>query len=100
MQSTAWSPGSAQRGDVKDAPHTDPAAERRGPARCAMRVPLPESRVFREVKQVLREQTLHTVCEEARCPTSVNASAAAAFMVLGDLCTRRCPFCDVAHGRP
>ena len=67
-----------------------------------LRVPLPASPVFREVKRVLREQSLHTVCEEARCPNigECFGSGTATFMVLGDLCTRRCPFCDVAHGRP
>ena len=57
---------------------------------------------FRGVKQVLREQGLHTVCEEASCPNigECFGKGTATFMVLGDLCTRRCPFCDVAHGRP
>jgi lipoic acid synthetase len=67
-----------------------------------LRVPLPDSAVFRGIKRVLREQGLHTVCEEARCPNigECFSSGTATFMVLGDLCTRRCPFCDVAHGRP
>lgn len=67
-----------------------------------LRVPLPASPVFREVKRVLREQRLHTVCEEARCPNigECFSRGTATFMILGDLCTRRCPFCDVAHGRP
>ena len=57
---------------------------------------------FRGVKRVLREQGLHTVCEEAACPNigECFGMGTATFMVLGDLCTRRCPFCDVAHGRP
>ena len=60
------------------------------------------ARRFREVKQVLREAGLHTVCEEASCPNigECFGKGTATFMVLGDLCTRRCPFCDVAHGRP
>ena len=51
---------------------------------------------------MLREQSLHTVCEEASCPNigECFGRGTATFMVLGDLCTRRCPFCDVAHGRP
>ncbi|MBL8438181.1 MAG: lipoyl synthase [Zoogloeaceae bacterium] len=51
---------------------------------------------------ILREQRLHTVCEEAACPNigECFASGTATFMILGALCTRRCPFCDVAHGRP
>ena len=57
---------------------------------------------FREVKRVLREQRLHTVCEEASCPNigECFSNGTATFMILGRLCTRRCPFCDVAHGRP
>jgi lipoic acid synthetase len=57
---------------------------------------------FHEIKQILREQRLHTVCEEASCPNigECFGKGTATFMILGDLCTRRCPFCDVAHGRP
>ena len=57
---------------------------------------------FRAVKRLLREAQLHTVCEEASCPNigECFGNGTATFMVLGDLCTRRCPFCDVAHGRP
>ncbi|NIR60985.1 MAG: lipoyl synthase [Gammaproteobacteria bacterium] len=54
------------------------------------------------VKSVLRERGLHTVCEEASCPNigECFGKGTATFMILGDVCTRRCPFCDVAHGRP
>jgi lipoyl synthase len=57
---------------------------------------------FYEIKQILRAQKLHTVCEEASCPNigECFGKGTATFMVLGDVCTRRCPFCDVAHGRP
>ncbi len=57
---------------------------------------------FNEIKQVLREQKLHTVCEEASCPNigECFGKGTATFMILGDICTRRCPFCDVGHGRP
>jgi lipoic acid synthetase len=57
---------------------------------------------FHEIKRILREQRLHTVCEEATCPNIAECfgSGTATFMILGDICTRRCPFCDVAHGRP
>ncbi|MEE8287842.1 MAG: lipoyl synthase, partial [Nitrosomonadaceae bacterium] len=57
---------------------------------------------FYEVKRILRKQKLHTVCEEASCPNigECFGKGTATFMILGDLCTRRCPFCDVAHGRP
>ena len=67
-----------------------------------IRVRVSQSVTFRAVKQVLREQGLHTVCEEASCPNigECFGKGTATFMVLGDLCTRRCPFCDVAHGRP
>jgi len=54
------------------------------------------------LKKVLRDQGLHTVCEEANCPNlgECFAGGTATFMILGDICTRRCPFCDVAHGKP
>jgi lipoic acid synthetase len=67
-----------------------------------IRVRLGDSRRFQEIKQILREQKLHTVCEEATCPniSECFGKGTATFMILGDLCTRRCPFCDVAHGRP
>jgi lipoic acid synthetase len=67
-----------------------------------IRVPLPQGERFRAVKHLLREAKLHTVCEEASCPNigECFGKGTATFMVLGDLCTRRCPFCDVAHGRP
>jgi lipoic acid synthetase len=54
------------------------------------------------LKRVLRENRLHTVCEEASCPNlgECFAGGTATFMIMGDICTRRCPFCDVAHGRP
>ena len=57
---------------------------------------------FTEIKSMLRERGLHTVCEEASCPNigECFGKGTATFMILGDLCTRRCPFCDVAHGRP
>ena len=57
---------------------------------------------FAEIKQILRAQNLHTVCEEASCPNigECFAKGTATFMIMGDICTRRCPFCDVAHGRP
>jgi lipoyl synthase len=54
------------------------------------------------IKSVLRAQGLHTVCEEASCPnlSECFGKGTATFMIMGDICTRRCPFCDVAHGRP
>ena len=66
-----------------------------------VRAASPNSR-FYEIKEILREQKLHTVCEEASCPNIAECfgKGTATFMILGDICTRRCPFCDVAHGRP
>jgi lipoic acid synthetase len=57
---------------------------------------------FSEIKQILREHNLHTVCEEASCPNigECFGKGTATFMIMGDKCTRRCPFCDVGHGRP
>ena len=57
---------------------------------------------FGEIKSMLREQKLHTVCEEAACPNigECFGRGTATFMILGDICTRRCPFCDVGHGKP
>lgn len=71
------------------------------PAWIRVKAPGPNSR-FSEIKQILREQGLHTVCEEASCPNIAECfgGGTATFMILGDICTRRCPFCDVAHGRP
>ncbi|TFH11920.1 MAG: lipoyl synthase [Nitrosomonadales bacterium] len=67
-----------------------------------IRVRSSSSQAFYEVKRILRKQKLHTVCEEASCPNigECFGKGTATFMILGDLCTRRCPFCDVAHGRP
>ena len=67
-----------------------------------IRVRLGNGERFHEIKKILREHRLHTVCEEASCPHigECFGKGTATFMILGDLCTRRCPFCDVAHGRP
>jgi len=57
---------------------------------------------FYEIKDILRAHKLHTVCEEASCPNigECFGKGTATFMIMGDKCTRRCPFCDVGHGRP
>jgi len=57
---------------------------------------------FTEIKRILRAHSLHTVCEEASCPNigECFGKGTATFMIMGDVCTRRCPFCDVGHGRP
>jgi lipoic acid synthetase len=67
-----------------------------------IRVRAPSSPRFYEIKKILREHKLHTVCEEASCPNigECFGKGTATFMIMGDVCTRRCPFCDVAHGRP
>jgi lipoic acid synthetase len=67
-----------------------------------IRVRLGHGQRFHEIKKILREHRLHTVCEEATCPNigECFGKGTATFMILGDLCTRRCPFCDVAHGKP
>ena len=68
-----------------------------------LRVKLPSSnqRIL-DIKQALRSHGLHSVCEEASCPNLAECfnHGTATFMILGAICTRRCPFCDVAHGRP
>lgn len=67
-----------------------------------IRAKLPNGQRFNEIKQILRDQKLHTVCEEATCPNigECFSKGTATFMIMGDICTRRCPFCDVGHGRP
>ena len=67
-----------------------------------IRVRAPAGPEVQRLKRVLRAQSLHTVCEEASCPNlgECFSRGTATFMIMGDICTRRCPFCDVAHGRP
>jgi len=67
-----------------------------------IRAKLPTSQRFQDIKSILRKNSLFTVCEEASCPNigECFSKGTATFMILGDMCTRRCPFCDVAHGRP
>jgi lipoic acid synthetase len=78
-----------------------PAEALKKPDWIRVRAALPSSR-FYEIKQILREHKLHTVCEEASCPNigECFGKGTATFMIMGDKCTRRCPFCDVGHGRP
>jgi lipoyl synthase len=73
----------------------------RKPEWIRVRAGSPNSR-FYEIKQILRESNLNTVCEEASCPNigECFGKGTATFMIMGDKCTRRCPFCDVGHGRP
>ncbi|QWF71376.1 lipoyl synthase [Methylomonas paludis] len=67
-----------------------------------IRIKLPSGDKVNQVKKSLRANSLHTVCEEAACPNlgECFSHGTATFMIMGDLCTRRCPFCDVAHGKP
>jgi lipoyl synthase len=95
--------GEKQKGEAKTARipiKVVPAERLRKPE--WIRVKSGNSQRFHEIKQILREGRLHTVCEEASCPNigECFGKGTATFMILGDLCTRRCPFCDVAHGKP
>jgi lipoic acid synthetase len=76
--------------------------EKRQPLPRWIRARSPNSPEVVRLKNILREQQLHTVCEEAACPNLGECfnHGTATFMIMGDICTRRCPFCDVAHGRP
>jgi len=68
-----------------------------------IRVRLPAAnKEVKRIKSLLRQQKLYTVCEEASCPNLPECfgGGTATFMIMGDICTRRCPFCDVAHGKP
>jgi lipoic acid synthetase len=105
MADTGGGPTRAQRGELKTAripirieAQTGPLP--RKPAWIRARAPTAPRVV--ELKRLLREHRLHTVCEEASCPNlgECFAHGTATFMIMGAFCTRRCPFCDVAHGRP
>ena len=78
-----------------------PSEVLRKPAWIRVKAASPGSR-FQEIKSILRENRLVTVCEEASCPNigECFGKGTATFMIMGDKCTRRCPFCDVGHGRP
>lgn len=67
-----------------------------------IRIRIPAGNAVAELKQKLRKGSLFTVCEEASCPNihECFSKGTATFMILGEICTRRCAFCDVAHGRP
>ena len=96
--------GSKQRGRNKTARNPIPivAVEAALPKPAWIRARAPGGERFEQVRQTLRERGLHSVCEEASCPNigECFGGGTATFMILGDICTRRCPFCDVAHGRP
>ncbi len=67
-----------------------------------IRVKMPTSAEVERIKKILRQNGLSTVCEEASCPNlgECFSGGTATFMIMGEICTRRCPFCDVGHGKP
>lgn len=97
-------PGQKQRGAEKMARIPIKISRTEQPLRKPdwIRVKVPGGPRVERLKRVLRENELHTVCEEASCPNLGECfdQGTATFMIMGDICTRRCPFCDVAHGRP
>jgi lipoic acid synthetase len=76
------------------------AAVKRKPAWIRAKAPIGTG--VKQIKKILRERQLSSVCEEAQCPNlgECFSHGTATFMIMGDICTRRCPFCDVAHGKP
>jgi lipoic acid synthetase len=74
----------------------------RSPKPAWLKVRAPGSPNYQRLKELMRAERLNTVCEEAHCPNIGECwhHGTATFMILGDLCTRRCPFCDVGHGKP
>jgi lipoyl synthase len=104
MNDTTYDPGAKQKAQAKTARipiKIVPAETLKKPDWIRVKAATPNSR-FYEIKQILREHKLHSVCEEASCPNigECFGKGTATFMIMGDKCTRRCPFCDVGHGRP
>jgi len=97
-------PGNPLKGESKTAriPIKVVPADKPLPKPRWIRARSPNNPSVARLKQQLREHNLYTVCEEAACPNigECFAHGTATFMIMGDICTRRCPFCDVAHGRP
>lgn len=85
---------------VKNMP-TETAEKLRKPEWMKIKLPSDSQRI-QDIKSAMRKNNLHSVCEEASCPNLAECfnHGTATFMILGAICTRRCPFCDVAHGRP
>ncbi len=99
-----YDPTQKQKGDAKTRRipiKVVPAEVLKKPDWIRVKAGSPNTR-FYEIKKILREHNLHTVCEEASCPNigECFGGGTATFMIMGDKCTRRCPFCDVGHGRP
>ena len=67
-----------------------------------IKVRAPSGETYEQIKGMMRSKALHTVCEEANCPNMGECwgSGTATFLILGDVCTRRCGFCDIKHGKP
>lgn len=82
---------------IKVVPKDEPLAKPKW-----LKVKLPSKTQAENVRRLLRDNKLHTVCEEAACPNLPECfgHGTATFMILGQVCTRRCPFCEVGHGRP
>jgi lipoic acid synthetase len=104
LATPAYDPSAKQKAQAKTSRipiKIVPAEQLKKPDWIRVRAATPSSR-FYEIKQILREHRLHTVCEEASCPNigECFGKGTATFMIMGDKCTRRCPFCDVGHGRP
>ncbi|TAL27019.1 MAG: lipoyl synthase [Aquabacterium sp.] len=100
----AYDPTAKQKAEAKTARipiKIVPAEVLKKPDWIRVKAGSPNTRYY-EIKQILREHKLHTVCEEASCPNigECFGHGTATFMIMGDKCTRRCPFCDVGHGRP
>jgi lipoyl synthase len=83
-------------------PITEPIRAERVPRPDWLKVKIPTGETFHHLKQLMRSKSLHTVCEEARCPNMAECwnAGTATFMILGDTCTRSCGFCAVKTGRP
>ena len=101
---SSYDPTSKQKAQAKTARipiKIVPAETLKKPDWIRVKAATPNSR-FYEIKAILREHKLHSVCEEASCPNigECFGKGTATFMIMGDKCTRRCPFCDVGHGRP
>ena len=104
IAASPYNPSEKQKGAGKTARipiKIIPAERLAKPAWIRVKAASPSSRFF-EIKDILRENKLVTVCEEASCPNigECFGKGTATFMIMGDKCTRRCPFCDVGHGRP
>jgi lipoic acid synthetase len=104
LASSAYNPSEKQKGANKTARipiKIIPAERLKKPDWIRVKAGSPSTR-FYEIKDILRENKLVTVCEEASCPNigECFGKGTATFMIMGDKCTRRCPFCDVGHGRP